>query len=250
MPSTQRFSNQEGTYTLDQLPAHLDLQALLPGDGPLEIEIGFGKGRYLLEQAMAHPERRYLGIEVATKYYKILNRRARRRELTNLLAVRGEALYLLSTTLPQGIASVVHVYFPDPWPKSKHHRRRLFDPQTVDLVLGLMAPDGQLCFATDFLEYGELVHQILLGVPGLEVREHEGPWPDGARTHYESKYMVEGRPILRLTARFAEGHAPDALHPEGKPGILTAWRPLEEDADSVEGDGENASSASDSRGSE
>ena len=112
--------------------------------------------------------------------------------------VRGEALFLLATVLPPAFASVVHVYFPDPWPKQRHQKRRLFDPETVDLVLGILAPGATLNFASDFIEYGELVESILRAVPSLSVERLTGGWPEGPRTHYEAKYVDEGRPIVRL----------------------------------------------------
>lgn len=235
-----QFSTAEQKRLLKDLPARLDPTDLIddrgPGedegpceDGgpcrdrrPWEVELGFGKGRYLLNSALAHPERRYLGIEVVSKYYRLLERRARRRGADNLVVVRGEALYLLSTVLPPAFASVLHVYFPDPWPKQRHHKRRLFDPETVDLVLGLLRPGGRLCFATDFLEYGELVYKILLRYPGLSLERRDAPWPDGARTNYEAKYIEEGRPILRLEGRLADDATSVALHPQGVQGIVAA----------------------------
>lgn len=212
--------------SLAELPAPLDLDALvgLP-PAPWEVELGFGKGKHLLRRAAAEPERRFLGVEVASKYHRRVVYRARRDGLRNLVAVRGEALLLLATVLPRGFAEALHVYFPDPWPKSRHHKRRLFDPETVDLVLGVLRPGGRLSFATDFLDYGERVLEILAGVPGLDLNRVEGPWPDGARTHYEAKYLVERRPILRAEAVLggqdrAKGHA--ELQVEGAAGVV-AW---------------------------
>lgn len=208
--------------TLRELAAPFDPGAFVAGDGPWEVEIGFGKGRYLLEQAERHPERRFLGLEVASKYYRMCRRRAERRGLGNVFLVRGEALYLLSTVLPAGFASVVHVYFPDPWPKSRHHKRRLFDPETLDLVVALLAPGGELCFATDHIEYGEVVLEILAGYPGLDVERRTEPWDDGARTNYEAKFMREGRPILRLSG--VRTDEVDLLHPGGRCGVLVGPR--------------------------
>ena len=138
----------------------------------------------------------------------------------------GEAVYLMSAVLPQGFARAVHVYFPDPWPKERHQKRRLFDAETVDLVLGLLEPGGHLYFATDFLEYGVQVEELLRSHPALEVdRVHE--WPEGARTNYESKYEREGRPILRLSARLSADA--DLMHPRGVEDIWTAHRRREEE---------------------
>mgnify|MGYP000025312514 CR=1 FL=1 len=92
--------------------------------------------RHHLLGAAAEPEHRFLGLEVAGEYYRLVRRRMVRRRIRNLVLVRGEALYLLSAVLSSGFASAVHVYFPDPWPKARHHARRLFDSETVDLVIG------------------------------------------------------------------------------------------------------------------
>jgi len=216
------FSAGGNTWRLSELALPLDLDTIIPGEGAWEIEIGFGKGRYLLERARAHPDRRFLGLEVVSKYYRYLKRRGERSRLSNLLLVRGEALYLLSTVLPRGFASALHVYFPDPWPKNRHARRRLFDPETLDLVLSVLRPGGKLVFATDFLEYGEHVRKTLSQYPALDVRPHSGPWPDGARTNYESKYIEEGRPIVRLRATLEPDSRLGRLHPEGRDRIRSA----------------------------
>jgi tRNA (guanine-N7-)-methyltransferase len=186
-----------------------------------EVEIGFGKGRYLLQRAALEPEARFLGIEIAGEYFRLVARRIARRRLANAVLLEGEAQYLASAVLPRAFARTVHIYFPDPWPKLRHHRRRLFSPDSIDLVLGLLEPGGKLCFATDFLSYGEEVRALLASHPGTEVSIHDGPWPDGARTNYEAKYLVEGRPILRLEVKLSGAAAP---HPAGLRDLLVAPR--------------------------
>ena len=209
-----------GDQGLAELGAPLPLDQLVPGDGDWEVEIGFGKGKYLLRRCQEDPGRRFLGIELAAEYWRIFVEKARKRGLSNWVALRGEALYLISSVLPPGFASAVHVYFPDPWPKSRHRKRRLFDPETLDLVVGLVRPGGRLLFATDFLEYGELVREILDGYPGLDVNHRDRVWDEGPRTNYEAKYIVEGRPILRLEITREMETVP--LHPQGAPGVLAA----------------------------
>lgn len=219
----------EAEWGLPSVGAPADPIRLLGPDGDglpaaeWELEIGFGKGRYLLRRAKEHPERRFLGIEIANEYFRILVDRARKRGLPNVAAIRGEALYALSAVLPRGFARALHVYHPDPWPKARHQKRRLFDPETVDLVLGAVAPGGELFFATDHLEYGELVIELLEAHPGVRVRRLDGGWPGGPRTNYEAKYVEEGRPILRVVGTI--GERPAALHPAGAPGVVAAWRP-------------------------
>lgn len=209
-----------GDRGLAELGAPLPLDRLVPGDGDWEVEIGFGKGKYLLRRCQEDPGLRFLGIELAAEYWRIFVEKARKRGLSNWVAIRGEALYLISAVLPRGFAAAVHVYFPDPWPKSRHHKRRLFDPETLDLVVGLVRPGGRLLFATDFLEYGELVREILDGYPGLRVVRRDRVWDEGPRTNYEAKYIAEGRPILRLEITRQVETA--ALHPRGASGVLAA----------------------------
>jgi tRNA (guanine-N7-)-methyltransferase len=204
----------QGLGDLGELASPLALDALVPGGGAWEVEIGFGKGRYLLRRCLESRQRRFLGIEQVSEYHRLFVGRARRRGLANWIALRGEALYLLAAVLPRGFAAELHVYFPDPWPKSRHHKRRLFDPETVDLVLGLLAPGGRLSFATDFLDYGDRVAELLAGCPGLSVARREQVWDEGPRTNYEAKYVAAGRPILRLEARLGDG--PRELDPRAR----------------------------------
>lgn len=223
-----RVATAAGEQGLAELGVPLPLDRLVPGDrgdGDWEVEIGFGKGRYLARRCEEDPGRRFLGIELAAEYWRHFVDKARRRGLRNWVALRGEALYILSSVLPKGFAAAVHVYFPDPWPKSRHHKRRLFDPQTVDLVIGLVRPGGHLYFATDFLEYGEIVRGILEGYPGIRVERRDRVWDEGPRTNYEAKYVAEGRPILRLEVTREDAPAPlhpAPLHPAGAAGVLAA----------------------------
>jgi tRNA (guanine-N7-)-methyltransferase len=220
-----QLSTAAATRPLAGLPAPLPLDELVPGDGPWEVEIGFGKGRYLLDRAAAAPGRRFLGIEIAGEYERLFVGRARRRGLANWLSLRGEALYLASAVLPRGFAAAVHVYVPDPWPKARHHKRRLFDPQTVDLVLGLAAPGGGFSFATDHRDYGAVVADLLARHPAVTAARLDS-WPGGPRTNYEAKYVAEGRPILRLegTVDYRPGDGVP-LHPDGAAAVRAAIAP-------------------------
>lgn len=211
----------DSQLTLPELSVPLPLDRLVPGSGSWEVEIGFGKGRYLIQCAQETPDRRFLGIEMAASYHRLAATRSRVKGVTNLVLIRGEALYVLSALLPVGFASAVHVYFPDPWPKARHQKRRLFDPETVDLVLSLLRPGGRLFFATDVLEYGKSVQSLLESHPAMCVHPQSGPWPDGPLTNYEIKYEREGRPILRLEVEWRGATAP-ALHPSGRSGVLAA----------------------------
>ncbi|MDH3744241.1 MAG: tRNA (guanine-N(7)-)-methyltransferase [Acidobacteriota bacterium] len=200
----------------------VDLDDLIPGATPWELEIGFGKGRYLLERAASRPQTRFAGIEVASKYFRLVAKRIRRRRLSNVIVLRGEALYLLSAMLPAGFARAVHVYFPDPWPKSRHQKRRLFEADTLDLLLRTLEVGGKLFFATDHLEYGDTVRTLLESHPGIRLRVRERGWEDGPRTNYEAKYVREGRPICRFEIERSATSLAELLHPEGAAKILSA----------------------------
>jgi len=217
-----RFAVGEKEARLPELEAVYPLDGLLPGKGDWIVELGFGKGRYLLQRALENPDERYFGVEIVSRYFRMVRDRGMRRGLQNLVVARAEGAYLMSGLLPTGFAREVHVYFPDPWPKARHQKRRLFDFETVDLVLAMLRPDGRLFFATDHVEYGSVVEAVLTSHPALDVEHIEGPWPGGARTNYEAKYVEEGRPILRLVCSLNDTAREALLHPTGRPGIVAA----------------------------
>lgn len=217
-PVTLAFGQRR--LSLAEAGSPLELERLLAPPGPWEVEVGFGKGRFLIESAARRRDHRFLGIEMASKYFRLVERRAQRHGLSNLLLAHGEALFLLSAVLPARFARAVHVYFPDPWPKDRHHKRRLFDHDTVDLVLRLLSPGGVLCFATDHLEYAAGVVALLESHPALAVEEIDS-WPEGPRTNYEIKYEAEGRRIVRLEARLLQVDE-TLLHPQGQRRVTAA----------------------------
>ncbi len=212
MNGPPRIATCSGSAPFADAGAAGALERLVPGTGPWEVELGFGKGRFLLARAASHPDRRFLGIELAGEYFRLVASRLARRRLANVLLIHGEALALLATALPPRFADALHVYFPDPWPKTRHVRRRLLSPATVDLLFGALAPGGRLQFATDHPAYGAFVERLLNGAPGARVERVEPGWPEGPRTNYEAKYVAEGRSIVRLEAS-QEGAA--GIHPAG-----------------------------------
>lgn len=189
---------------LAELPSPLALEELVPYARRWELEIGAGKGRYLVDRAMAEPENAFVGIEVADPYFRMFVEGAEKRALTNVLAIRGEAEMVMATVLPRRFAAALHVYFPDPWPKARHEDRRLFSKGIVDLMVGLLLPGGMLSVATDDLAYGRTAEDLFGAHGSLSVRRRHR-WPRGPRTNYEVKYVREGRPIVRLEATRAGG---------------------------------------------
>ena len=197
-----------------------------------EVELGFGKGRYLLRRAGEEKDVGFLGIEMVSQYFRLAARRAERKSLENLVLLHGEASYLLATMLPRGFAGALHVYFPDPWRKSRHHKRRLLDVDSLDLLLGCLRPGGTLCFASDHEAYSKAVVELLESHSLLDVRHVDDGWPEGPRTNYEAKFVEDGRPITRLVAELPRSQraGPQQLvHPAARRDLLSSWAPAADD---------------------
>jgi len=172
------------------------------GPGPVEVEIGIGKGRFLLTAATARPDVRMLGVEWANHYLRIAESRAEKRGLENVRFLRVDALKLLETGIPSDSVDCYYVFYPDPWPKKKHHKRRFFQPSTLDQVARTLVPGGCLHAATDHEKYWATIEPLMDGRDEFERMPEFGgedfPLPPGEPlTNYETKYLVEGRKRLR-----------------------------------------------------
>ena len=173
---------------------------LFDNDSPVEVEIGCGKGRFLINSAMAYPGINYIGIERALRYFRIMKERVVRRELTNIRLLRDDAVYFVERFIPDEAVSAYHVYFPDPWPKKRHRKRRLLNVRFLEEIVRTLAAGGTLDFATDYVEYYEEILALLetsdrlaaLKEIPLRVRELGGDL-----TNFETKYTAEGRTIHR-----------------------------------------------------
>jgi len=180
---------------------HLDLAALFGNTHPVEVEIGIGKGRFLLAQAETRPEVNFLGIEWSVKYLRVARERAERRDLANVRLYRADARHVLADLLPDGSVARVHVYCPDPWPKKRHHKRRLFTPSTAAHLGRVLAAEGYLHLSTDVREYFDEILAILPAHAGL-VEAADPLFPIGVeegRTSYEVKYLALSRTIHRAS---------------------------------------------------
>ncbi len=165
---------------------------------PLAVEIGCGGGRTVIGMAEARPAWNFLGCERAGEYYRLLLERAEKRLMPNFRITRCDATYLIARFFPDASVHEYHIYFPDPWPKKRHHKRRLISESFCAQLKRTLIPGGILYFATDHAEYyEELLPRVRVA---LAVREHPEPWPDApeGRTNYEIKYLKQGRPIYRF----------------------------------------------------
>jgi len=135
----------------------LDVAAIFANHHPVEVELGFGKGRFLLDAAQRRPEHNFIGVEVAGKYLRLAHDRALKRGLTNLRFIHGDAREFVEFFLPAGAVHALHVYFLDPWPKKKHHKRRLLDEGFFEEALRVLEVSGRLWIATDHDDYFEAI---------------------------------------------------------------------------------------------
>lgn len=176
-------------------------QELFQNKNPVEIEVGFGKGHFLVTEATRRPEVNFFGIEIIRKYQRYASNRIAARQLPNCKTCWADAKRILRDLVPPDSVETVHVFFPDPWWKSKHKKRTLFTPEFATIILDVLKPGGILHFVTDVSDYFDMVSGVLAGVP----RFHPLPPPEeSAPTHdmdyltnFERKFRKEGRPIYR-----------------------------------------------------
>ncbi|MBV8056774.1 MAG: tRNA (guanosine(46)-N7)-methyltransferase TrmB [Deltaproteobacteria bacterium] len=157
---------------------------------PLEVEIGAGRGDFILGRAAAMPERNFLAVEVSAPLAHLLAARATRAELQNLRIARIDARPLVNLFLPGGSVSAYHVYFPDPWPKARHAKHRLFTPWFVANLMRTMIVGASLYIATDVPEYAELIFSMA-NAQGL--RPTSNPVAGAAATGFARKFIAQGR---------------------------------------------------------
>jgi tRNA (guanine-N7-)-methyltransferase len=184
-----------GLRVIDGDRTPLDLAALFGRDAPRVLEIGFGMGEATAALAAADPERDYLAVEVHTPGIGNLLALVRDLGLTNVRVAHGDAVQLVHRVAP-GVLDALHVFFPDPWPKARHHKRRLIQPGNVRLLSRRLRPGGMLHCATDWPDYAAGMRTVLEAEPGLR----KLPASRGRRpvTRYEQRAMDAGRPITEL----------------------------------------------------
>ncbi len=180
----------------------LDFAAMFGRTAAVEMEIGTGKGGFLLNRAKAHPERSFFGLEWANKIYQYAADRMARWGVENVRLMRADAGHLVIHHLPDACLTMLHIYHPDPWPKKRHHKRRLIQPAFVAAVTRVLVPGGRVAIQTDHAEYFEWIRGVLAGEPRLVEVPFDVPEAgviDGRiSTNYEIKYTREGRSFYRI----------------------------------------------------
>ncbi len=171
-------------YVVDSEP--MDWPRIFSRSAPIGVEIGFGMGQTLLDWATIHPELNLIGIEVYDPGIGALLAGIERRGLTNLRVLRGDAEELVEAKFHPASLAEVHIWFPDPWPKKRHHKRRLMRPAFTALLANRLVPGGLLRIATDWAPYAEWIGMVLDAEPALRSGA-----ATGERT--ETRFEARGR---------------------------------------------------------
>ena len=190
-------------YGIAYAPRTLDLEQLFGRRAPTILEIGFGMGETTARLAQAHPENNYLGIEVHTPGVGSLLKRIAEEGLTNLRLIQHDAVEALDNMIAPASLAGAHIFFPDPWPKKRHHKRRLIQPEFVALLATRLAPGAYLHAATDWQEYAEQILAVLAAEPGLtNTAPGFSPRPDyRPLTKFESRGLKLGHGVWDIIFR-------------------------------------------------
>ncbi|MEM9237031.1 MAG: tRNA (guanosine(46)-N7)-methyltransferase TrmB [Verrucomicrobiota bacterium] len=176
----------------------LESGAIFPGERPLEVDLGCGDGSFLLAMAEHHQDRDFLGVERLLGRVRKVCKRASRAGLDNLKVLRLESRYSVEWLLAPGSVARLHLLCPDPWPKARHHRRRLIQQEFLQAVHEVLEPDGEFLFKTDHDEYFEWA---------VEMVDEFGrfvalPWPEDAffypKTDFQIQWEAEGKHLQAL----------------------------------------------------
>ncbi len=178
----------------------LDLTALFGRSAPCVLEIGFGNGDALISMAGASPDRNFLGVEVHAPGIGHCLLAIERVGLTNVRLLMQDAAEILLERLADSSLCGVHLFFPDPWHKKRHHKRRLVQPKFVALLAARIAPGGYFHVATDWPEYATHIREVLAGNPAFQSVEcpPSGPLGGRPRTRFEARGERLGHPIWEV----------------------------------------------------
>ena len=169
------------------------------GCAAIGLDVGFGRGEVLIDLARHHPERAWLGVEVSRKRVVKTARRLLRAELQNARLVHAPAEFLLERVLPAESISECWINFPDPWPKKRHHKRRLIRPDVVEQLARALRPGAILHLATDHADYRDWIAGVMADAAAFENLHAPNRWtarrPCRSETAYEAEYCALGRQI-------------------------------------------------------
>ena len=186
-------------FGVDFAAAELSFETLFGRDAPVVLEIGFGNGETLVEQAANDPDRNYLGVEVhdpGIGHCLLLIQECR---IDNVRLIAHDAVDVLEQQIPRASLARINLYFPDPWPKKRHHKRRLLQPEFLELAAEKLGDGGELCLATDWANYAEHIDEVIAADERFTLDErsaHAGDRPiDRPTTKFERRGLGKGHAI-------------------------------------------------------
>jgi tRNA (guanine-N7-)-methyltransferase len=194
------------TIDTQKLAGKVNFADIFGRSAPLHIEVGSGKGTFLLNQARFQQGVNFIGIEWANRYYRFAVDRIGRWNVTNVRIIRTDAVFFLSEFVPDSSVDCFHIYFPDPWPKKRHRKRRFFNDANVTVLIRCLKPSGDIRVATDYGEYFEQIKSVLTSRDGI-LKEIDFLPTAGAQigewvgSNFERKYLKERRPIYTIAVR-------------------------------------------------
>jgi tRNA (guanine-N7-)-methyltransferase len=164
----------------------------------IELEIGCGNGHFISSFALAHQNRYFIGVELKkSRCIKILNK-LEQADISNVEVVCGKAEHLLEH-IPQGSLDTIRIYFPDPWPKTKHRKKRLLRKPIIDILASSLKPGGKLCFATDFFDYSVQVKFLVLLSANFSIALNEPP-DEVFQSVFAKRFQDAQKPIYFIDA--------------------------------------------------
>jgi len=187
----------------EQLNEPADFDVVFGRFASLHIEIGSGKGTFLLNQGLANTSINFLGIEWARKYYRYAIDRIGRWNLSNVRLIRADAADFITRFVSDASVTCYHIYYPDPWPKKRHHKRRFISQQNLHQLLRTLKPQGAIQIATDHAEYFEWMKNVFANFTDAlaEIEFTPAAGADEGEfvgTNYERKYLKEKRNVFTI----------------------------------------------------
>ncbi|MHC4076210.1 MAG: tRNA (guanosine(46)-N7)-methyltransferase TrmB [Planctomycetota bacterium] len=181
----------------------IDFERIFGRPCPVHIEIGTGKAAFLLSQARAMPDVNFLGIEWSNKFYRYAVDRIGRWSLTNVKIIRTDAAPFIAEAIPASTIDCFHIYFPDPWPKRRHHKRRFFRHINLDHLIRCLKPAGRIQIVTDHRQYFQQIQSVFSQRPSRLKEVSFIPAAGAApgqltAANYEKKYIKQNRPIYSV----------------------------------------------------
>jgi tRNA (guanine-N7-)-methyltransferase len=174
----------------------LDFHTLFGNGNRVVLEIGSGKGRFLIGSALEQPDVNFVGIEKSLHYHRVIRDRVLKRSIPNVRLINHDAFLVLQKMTGDRSLSEIHIYFPDPWPRKREQKRRIIRPEALQEMWRTLVDGGSGIFVTDHRDYFDVAAPLIAEHFRSEART---PGPDDPpRTNYEAKYRAEGRPIYEV----------------------------------------------------